>query len=217
MQDIRLRAGAAALLSLAAFSGMYGALAVFAWWLVFSRPRLVLKKARIVFPAIALVAFFGMVLELTGGGGFSYCVRMTVIILIGAWVYSGYRQGEFIGLWTWLLGRKTGFELGMIAEMGMQSLELMVSDLSRIRQAQELKGIRWGPGSLLPASGILLHGALRRAEETAELMAVRGYRHGGSWCPVFGTPARDIVAGIAAVCVGIIVFVPVSEFFILYH
>jgi len=217
MQDIRLRAGAAALLTLTAFSGSAGALAVFTWWLVFSRPRLVLKKARIVFPAIVLVAFFGMVLQLTGGGGFSYCVRMTVIILIGAWVYSGYRQGEFIGLGTWLLGRKTGFELGMIAEMGMQSLELMVSDLSRIRQAQELKGIRWGPGSLVPASGILLHGALRRAEETAELMAVRGYHHGGSYCPEFGTPARDIVAGMAAVCVGIIVFVPVSEFFILYH
>lgn len=217
MQDIRLRAGAAAILSLAAFSGIAGALAAFTWWLVFSRPLLVLKKVRIVVPAIVLVAFFGMVLELTGGGGFSYCLRMTVIILVGAWVYSGYRQGEFIGLWTWLLGRKTGFELGMIAEMGMQSLELMVADFPRIRQAQELKGIRWGPKSLVPAAGILVHGALRRADETAELMAVRGYHHGGSYCPVFRTPAPDIIAGMAAVCVGIIVFIPVSEFFILYH
>jgi len=217
MQDIRLRAGAAALLSLAAFTSITGAMLVFIWWLFFSRPVLVLKKMRMVIPAIILIAFFGLVLEFTGGGGFSYCLRMTVIILIGAWVYTGYRQGEFLKLGSWLLGNKTGFDLGMVAEMGMQSLELMVSDFSRIRKAQELKGIRWGFSSLVPAGSILIHGALRRADETAELMAVRGYTRGGSCCPVFETPVRDIIAGIAALCMGIIAFVPVSEFFILYH
>ena len=217
MQDIRLRAGAAALLSLAAFTSVTGAVLVFIWWLFFSRPVLVLKKMRMVIPAIILIAFFGLVLEFTGGGGFSYCLRMTVIILIGAWVYTGYRQGEFLKLGTWLFGKKTGFDLGMVAEMGMQSLELMVSDFSRIRQAQELKGIRWGFSSLVPAGSILIHGALRRADETAELMAVRGYTRGGSCCPVFETPVKDIIAGIAALCMGIIAFVPVSEFFILYH
>jgi energy-coupling factor transport system permease protein len=217
MQDIRLRAGAAALLSLAAFTSITGAAVVFVWWLVFSRPLQVLQKMRMVIPAILLIAFFGLVLELTGGSGISYCLRMTVIILIGAWVYTGYRQGEFLRLGTWLLGKKTGFDLGMIAEMGMQSLELMVSDFSRIRQAQELKGTRWGLRSLVPAGSILIHGALRRADETAELMAIRGYCHGGSYCPKFETPLRDIIAGIAALCMGIITFIPVSEFFILYH
>jgi len=217
MQDIRLRAGAAALLSLAAFTSVTGAVLVFIWWLFFSRPVLVLKKMRMVIPAIILIAFFGLVLEFTGGGGFSYCLRMTVIILIGAWVYTGYRQGEFLKLGTWLFGKKTGFDLGMVAEMGMQSLELMVSDFSRIRQAQELKGTRWGFSSLVPAGSILIHGAIRRADETAELMAVRGYTRGGSCCPVFETPVKDIIAGIAALCMGIIAFVPVSEFFILYH
>jgi hypothetical protein len=28
---------------------------------------------------------------------------------------------------------------------------------------------------------------------------------------------NDIIAGIAALCMGIITFIPVSEFFILYH
>ena len=217
MQDIRLRAGTAALLSLAAFTSIWGAAVVFIWWLIFSRPLKVLRKMRRVIPAIILIAFFGFVLELTGGGGISYCLRMTVIILIGAWVYTGYQQGEFLRLWVWLLGKKTGFDLGMIAEIGMQSLELMLSDFSRIRQAQELKGTIWGLRSLVPSGSILAHGALRRADETAELMAVRGYTHGGSYCPEFETPMKDIIAGIAALCMGIIAFIPVSEFFILYH
>jgi energy-coupling factor transporter transmembrane protein EcfT len=217
MQDIRLRAGAAALLSLAAFSSITGAVIVFIWWLAFSHPLRVIRKMRMVIPAMILILFFGTVLEFTGGGGVSYCLRMTVIILIAAWVYTAYRQGEFLRLWTWLLGKKTGFDLGMIAEMAMQSLEMMASDFSRIRQAQELKGTRWGIGSLVPACSILIHNALRRADETSELMAVRGYTCGGSYCPAFETNKKDILAGIAALCMGIIAFIPVSEFFILYH
>jgi energy-coupling factor transport system permease protein len=217
MQDIRLRAGTAAFLSLAAFSGITGAAVVFVWWLVFCRPLLVLKKVRLLVPALVLIVFFSAVLELTGGEGISYCVRMTVILLIGAWVYTGYRQGEFLSLGTWLLGERAGFDLGMIAEMGMQSLDLMVSDLLRIRQAQRLKGVPRGIRSLVPTGSILLRGALRRADDTAELMAVRGYHHGGSWCPEFHTSPKDIIAALAALCMGIIAFVPVSEFFILYH
>jgi hypothetical protein len=217
MQDIRLRVGAAALLSLVAFISITGAAMVFLWWLAFSRPLQVLKKMRIVTPAIILVIFFGFILELMGGQGLSYCLRMTVIILVGAWVYTTYHQGEFLMLGTWLLGKKTGFDLGIIAEMGMQSLDLMVSDFSRIRQAQELKGVHWGIQSLVPTGSILIYSALRRADETAELMAIRGYVRGGSYCPLFETPVKDIIAGIAALCMAIIAIIPVSEFFILYH
>ena len=189
----------------------------FIWWLFFSHPLKVLGKVRMLIPAIILIAFFGTVLELIGGGGISYCLRMTVIVLIGAWVYTAYRQGEFLSGWTWLLGEKTGFDLGMITELGMQSLELMISDFSRIRQAQELKGTGWGTRSLVSTGSILIHGALRRADDTAELMAARGYTNGGSYCPKFETSKRDIIAAIAALCMGIITFLPVSEFFILYH
>ena len=49
MQDIRLRAGAAALLSLAAFTSITGAAVVFIWWLFFSRPLQVLQKMRMVY------------------------------------------------------------------------------------------------------------------------------------------------------------------------
>ncbi|OPX65463.1 energy-coupling factor transporter transmembrane component T [Methanoregula sp. PtaB.Bin085] len=217
MQDIRLRTGAAALLSFVAFTTLTGALLVFIWWLVFSHPLQVLKKIRGAVPAIILVAFFGLVLELTGGGGFSYTARMAVIILVGAWLYAEYRQGEFLGLGTWLGGKKAGFDCGMVAEMAIQSLDLMAADLTRIRHAQELKGGHWGVRSLVPAGSILIRGTLRRADETAELMAVRGYQRGGSCCPLFTTTRRDIIAGIAAVCITVIAFLPVSEFFILYH
>jgi energy-coupling factor transporter transmembrane protein EcfT len=217
MQDIRMQTATAALLSLAAFASITGAAIVFIWWLAFSHPVKVMKKMHMVIPAIILIAFFSLILELTGGGGFSYGLRMTVIILIGAWMYTNYRQGEFLKLGTWLLGKKNGFDLGMIAEMGMQSLDLMVSDFTRIRLAQELKGTPWGFRSLVPVGSILIHGTLRRAADTAELMAIRGYNNGGSYCPEFTTSGKDIVAGIAALCMGIIVFVPVSEFFILYH
>lgn len=218
MEDIRLRAGTAALLSLAAFASLTGAAVVFLWWLAFSRPLQVLRRRRMIGPAILLIAFFGLVLELTGGGGISYSLRMIVVVLIGAWVYTGFRQGEFLKLGTWMLGKKTGFDLGMIAELGMQSLDLMLADFRRIRQAQELKGSRWGLRSLVPAGSILIQGALRHADETADLMAVRGYTRGGMYCPAFEISRGDFAAAFAAVCmVFIITFVPVGEFFILYH
>jgi len=217
MQDIRLRTGCAFLLSLAAFASVPGAIAVSVWWIIFARPWRHLRSLRMLIPAVMLVAFFGIVLEFTGGGGVSYGVRMFAIILIGAWIYNEYRPGEFLHLGTWLLGNTTGFDLGMIAETGMQSLDLMVSDLGRIRQAYVIKTGRMGFRNFVPAGRILIHGALRRADETAELMAVRGFRGGGSGCPVFVTPVSDIIAAVAAVCMGIIAVVPVSEFFILYH
>jgi energy-coupling factor transport system permease protein len=217
MQDIRLRMGAAALLSVAAFSGIIGAAVVFIWWLAFSHPLQVLRKMRMVYPAIILILFFGLVLELTGGGGMSYCLRMIVIILIGAWVFAMYRNGDFLNLAVWLFGKRTGFDLGITAEMGVQSLDLIRSDFSRIRLALGLKGAGSGISILVPAGSILIHGALVRAGETAELMAIRGYTQGGSYCPAFKTSGRDILGGLLALCMGIITVLPVSEFFILYH
>jgi hypothetical protein len=217
MQDIRIRTGTAALLSLAAFSSITGAGVVFLWWLVFCHPFWMIKKIRLIIPVILLIAFFGIILDLSGGGGLSYSLRMMVVVLIGIWLYTEYRTGDFLHLGTWLLGKKTGFELGMTGEMGMQAIDLISADLDRICKAQELKKVHWGIGSLVPTGMILLHGALQRAEESAELLAVRGYVYGGTFCPVFKTPIKDKLAGFAALCMGIIAFIPFSEFFILYH
>ena len=217
MQDVRIRTGAAALLSFAAFTGITGAGVVFLWWLLFAHPLQLVKKMRVILPVILLILFFGIVLELSGGGGTSYCLRMVVVVLIGTWLYAEYRTGDFLHLGTWLFGEKTGFELGMTAEMGMQAVSLLAADLDRVKKAQELKGLHWGIQSLVPAGMILVRDTLRKADESAELLAVRGYVHGGTFSPVFITRKRDLVAGLAALCMGVIALMPVSEFFILYH
>lgn len=154
---------------------------------------------------------------MTTGGGLSYFIRMSVIILIGIWMYSEYRPGDFLELCGWLLGNRAGFGLGIVAEMGMQGLDLLVSDAGRIRMAMGLKNLRWGVRTLLPAGFIMIQGAIARADEVAELLAVRGYRSRGTVCPEFRTGTWDYIAGIAMIFVLIAGFVPVSEFFILYR
>ena len=217
MQDPRIRIAAAAVLSLAAFMSLHGAAAVFLWWLVFT-PRLQLaKRIRLVFSLILMIAFFSFALELSGGGGLSYFTRMTVIILIGMWLFSEQKSGEFLSIGVWLFGDRAGFELGIVAEMGMQSLVSVTADLDRIRMAEKIKGMQWEVRSLVPAGLVLVHGALTRAEDTAELLAVRGYQHGGTLCPKFLTRPLDIVAGTFAICIFIFSLIPVSEFFILYQ
>jgi hypothetical protein len=217
MQDPRIRIAAAAILSLAAFLSLQGAAAVFLWWLVFT-PRLQLaKRIRLVFSLILMTAFFSLVLGLSGGNGLSYFVRMTVIIFIGMWIFSEQKSGEFLAIGVWLFGNRAGFDLGMLAEMGMQSLVSVTADLDRIRMAEKIKGLHWGVRSLIPAGLVLVRGALTRAEDTAELLAVRGYQYGGTLCPKFFTRATDVVAGISAICILLFAVIPVSEFFILYR
>jgi energy-coupling factor transport system permease protein len=164
-----------------------------------------------------MIAFFSLVLEIFGGNGLSYFWRMTVIILIGMWVFGEQKSGEFLNIGVWLFGTRTGFDLGMVAEMGIQSLSSVTADFDRIRIAEQIKGRQWGVRSLVPAGLVLVHGALGRAEDTAELMAVRGYRSGGTLTPDFKTRTFDVVAGLCALGVFIFALIPVSEFFILYR
>ena len=217
MQDPRIRIVAAAVLSLAAFMSLHGAAAVFLWWMVFT-PRLQLaKRIRLVLSLIFMIAFFSLVLQLSGGEGLSYFTRMTVIVLIGIWIFSEQKSGEFLAMGVWLFGDRAGFELGMVAEMGMQSLVSFTADLDRIRMAEKIKGMQWEVRSIVPAGMVLVHGALVRAEDTAELLAVRGYQYGGTMCPTFFTRPLDLVAGMVALGILIFALIPVSEFFILYR
>jgi hypothetical protein len=217
MQDARIRIAAAAGLSLAAFMSLHGAAAVFLWWLVFTPCLQLAKRIRLIFYLILMIAFFSLVVELSGGGGLSYFTKMTVIVLIGMWLFSEQKSGEFLSIGVWLFGDRAGFELGMVAEMGMQSLLSVAADLERIRMAEKIKGMQWEVRSLVPAGLVLVHGALVRAEDTAELLAVRGYQYGGTLCPTFFTRRMDLIAGMFAVCMLMFALIPVSEFFILYR
>lgn len=215
MQDPRIRIAAAAILSVSAFISLHGAAFTFLWWMAFTPRVHLLNRIRLVFSLLLTIAFFSVVLEFFHGDGLSYFIRMTAIILIGMWLYSEQKPGEFLRICTWLFGDRAGFELGLVAEMGMQSLSLIASDLERIQIAVKIKGLRWGFRSLIPSGIILLHGALDRAKNSAELLAIRGYRSGGTLCPIFLTKPKDIVAGAGAVCIAFLAMMPVSEFFIL--
>ena len=217
MQDPRIRIAAAAILSVSAFISLHGAVLAFLWWLVFTPHVHLAKKIRLVVPLLLVTAFFSLVLEIFSGNGLSYFIRMTVIILIGMWLYGEQKPGEFLTTSVWLLGDRTGFDLGLVAEMGMQSLSFIIADVGRIRVAEKIKGLRWGVRSLIPGSVILVHGALARAEDSAELLAIRGYRSGGTVCPEFQKGPRDPAAGFFAVCILLFALIPVSEFFILYR
>ncbi len=217
MQDIRLRVATALVLTLAAFFSLEGAALAFLWWIICSGRVSTIMKTRMILPVAGMLAFFSAILTLTGGDGVSYFLRMMVIVLIGSWIYAEQKSGEFLHLGVWLLGNRIGFELGMLADMAMQTLHLMVRDFDTIRVAQALKGTGTAKKTLVSAGLILVTGALSRAEHTAELMAVRGYRCGGSLIPRFLTTGGDVVRCMAALCILIITIIPVSEFFILYR
>ena len=217
MQDPRIRVAAAAVLSISAFVSLHGAAFACIWWLVFTPGIHLLKKIRLVVPVLLMTGFFSIVLELSGGNGLSYFIRMSVIILIGMWLYEEQKPGEFLRTSVWLFGDRGGFDLGLVSEMGLQSLSRIAADLRRIRLAGKIKGMRWGARSLIPAGIILVHGTLARAGDSAELLAVRGYRSGGTVCPQFKTKTMDLVAGFFAVCILLFALIPVSEFFILYR
>jgi energy-coupling factor transport system permease protein len=217
MQDVRMRIGSATLLTLVAFLSVPGAAGVFVWWLVFT-PRLQeIKRIRMVTGMLILVAVAALFISVAGGDGLSYLVRMITLVLIGVWLYSEQETGEFLHLGVWLLGNRAGFEMGMIAEMGMQMAESLAVDLDRIHMAMMIKGQKLGVKTLVPAGLVLVRDALVRASDTAELMAVRGFYYGGSFCPKFTHRSCDLVSGMAALAVGFLAFVPVSEFLILYR
>ena len=217
MQDPRLRVAAAAILTVSAFISLHGAAFAFIWWLVFTPGIHLLKKMRLVVPFLVMTGFFSIVLGLSGGNGLSYFIRMSMIILIGMWLYEEQKPGEFLRTSVWLFGNRAGFDLGLVSEMGLQSLSLAAADLRQIRWAGKIKGMKWGAHSLIPAGMILIHGTLLRAGDLAELLAVRGYRSGGTVCPQFKTKTMDLVAGFFAVCIVLFAMIPVSEFFILYR
>lgn len=215
MIDVRLRIGSATLLSVVAFSSITGAAAAFVWWLAFTGNFRLVWQNRLVVPSVILIGFYSFVLEVTSGGGLSYFIRMMVVILIAVWLLSLQQRGEFLHLGCWLFGRRAGFELGMIAEMALQNLDALMIDFDCIRDAERLKGTRSGIRSIMPAGRVLVHRTFLRAEDTTELLAVRGYTCGGTLVPSFTTTPRDLLVCSCAVIAAGVALLPVSAFFIL--
>lgn len=215
MQDPRLRLLSVAVLSLAAFASTVGAAAALIWWLLFTPRTKSLPRPGVLLPLVAIVAATALVSAWGGGAGLSYFFRMTVILLLAAWAYAGTEDGEVLTVAVWALGNRVGFEVGLIAEMGIGGLSVIRREVEQVRVAMALKGIRPGLRTIVPLAVTLIVMEIRRADETARLLVVRGYTTGGKICPRFRTDPLDVPAGMAAIIPAILSALPLSDVFIL--
>jgi len=192
MRDARLRILATILLSAGSFISVYGAMAAFLWWLFFT-PRLkTIRQPRMLAGVIIMIAITAVVSELTGGLGLFYLLRMIPILLIAAWAFGDRQENELLHVSVWLMGKKTGFDIGLMAEMGLQSLQLINRDIVKIKQAMAIKGLKPSFRTIIPLGTNLLINQLRRTEETAKLLTIRGFVSGGEIDSIFITERRDI-------------------------
>jgi energy-coupling factor transport system permease protein len=198
MQDPRLRLLATISLSGAAAASLPGAVIAIAWWLVWT-PRRSIALGRGFLIAFLFVAVTAGIVGITGGSGISYLVRFTAVLLVAAWACAAYRPGELLDIGVWLFGTGVGFDLGLTGEMAMRSLFLSADDLRRIVAAQRFKGRSWNWRTFGPGLAVLVHLALRRADEQAEILALRGYRGGGTCVPHFSRGRWDLFAAAWAV------------------
>ncbi len=215
MGDIRFRVCAAAVLSFSAFFSISSAIAALFWWIIFTPRFSKVPDKKIIWGTAVLICAFSLVLQVLYGTGPSYGIRMGAIFLIAIWIWSEQQPGEYLSFCSWLFGNRRGFDLGLIAELGMQAFSQLFDDYSRIKTAWAIKGKYPGIQQVPAACLILTRNALMRAEDTTELLAVRGFRNGGTLCPSFPTRTKDIVESLAAVIIGSVMFLPVGEFFIL--
>ncbi|PKL56398.1 MAG: hypothetical protein CVV35_05070 [Methanomicrobiales archaeon HGW-Methanomicrobiales-6] len=215
MQDPRLRLFAAAVLSLAAFASTAGAVAALVWWLLVTPRTKVLPRPGVFLPLIAMIAVTAALSAWGGGAGLSYFIRMTVILLLAAWVYAGTEEGEMLAVAVWALGDRVGFEIGLIAEMGLTGLAVIRQDIEHVRVAMTLKGIRPGVRSIVPLAANLIVTEIRRSDEIARLLVVRGYTIGGRICPLFRTEPGDVLASIMALIPVLLSTLPLRDVFIL--
>ncbi len=217
MQDPRLRLFATIILSVAAFVSVAAAVAALVWWLIFTPRTKVLPRPGIFLGLVVMIAITALVSEWGGGPGISYLIRMVVILLLAAWAYAETREGEVLAVAVWALGDRVGFEVGLIAEMGITGIAVIRQDIEQVRVALALKGIRVGFRSIVPITILLIITEIRRADDLARLLMVRGYTLGGRICPVFETDLRDVLAALSAMIPGILCCLPVRDVFILLH
>ncbi len=206
MRDPRLRIFSTILLSAGAFISPAGAVAALLWWLLFT-PRLkAVPHPRMLSGVVLMITATAIVSELTGGLGLLYLLRMVPILLIAAWAFSDRQESELLDVSVWMMGKRIGFDIGLMAEMGLQGLRLINQDIVQVRQAMEIKGMRPSVRNLVPMAANIVINQLRRTEETAKLLTVRGYSSGGEIEPHFVTERRDIMLASLALAVPLLSF-----------
>jgi energy-coupling factor transport system permease protein len=99
--------------------------------------------------------------------------------------------------------------------MGLTSLAVLRQEIEQMRVAMALKGIRPGARSIVPLAVTLIVTQIRRSDEIARLLVVRGYAIGGRICPRFSADPRDIPAFLTAIIPGVLSCLPLRDVFIL--
>lgn len=196
--DGRLRLLSVILLSLGAFLSVGGAILALMWWVVASWRRWEIPDRHLIVILGMLILLPALVTEFFTGGGLSYGIRMSAILFISFWVYTDYRGGEMLDLFVWAGSEGKGFDIGLAAEMVMQGIYLAGTDLQQIRRAYSIKGLKIGVKTFIPAAISLLLIHIRRSDETAQLLALRGFHGGGTYAPSFPGRKRDIVLALIA-------------------
>lgn len=209
MSDVRIRLAAVVILSLIAFTGLSGTILAALWWIVFCARETFATVSWKLFVSVAVLAagFPGFILSLTGGGGLLYAAKIFVILLFAFWLGAAQKPGEFLCLGVWALGRKTGFDLGLAADLSMQFLSGIEDDLAHMKTALRIKGQKLSAATMPPLAAGLLLLSLARAKNVGSLLARRGYHAGGTYLPEFSPDRCDLLRlGSAGVCAAVTVF-----------
>lgn len=206
MSDIRLRLLTLVLLSVLSFVNLFGAAAVFLWWLVFGAKATFGNNSwKVVVPVSIFVGLFpSVVLYFTGGDVF-YGAKIFVLVLLAFWFSASLRPDELMSFFVWLFGQRIGFDAGMAAEFSVQAIGEIRDDFSRMRSALGIKGQTFSV-SVVPslAAGLLIL-SLRRAGVQSALLARRGYCSGGTFVPVFSPGVYDfLMLGTAVFLYGVL-------------
>ena len=192
IRDGRLRLFAVVCLSLGAFLSLGGAILTLVWWSIALWRRWTIPDKKILITLGMLILLPALVTELLSGGGLSYGIRMGVILFISYWAYTEFRGGEMFDLFVSAFSDQRGFDIGLTAEMTMQSIRLARLDIRQIQKAYAIKEISIGWKTFIPAVITLLLLHINRSEETATLLALRGFRGGGTYDPVFHAGQKDV-------------------------
>jgi len=200
------------LLSCAAFACMESALASMLWILVFSERKFRVPSIPAFLGLFIMISIISVVSWNADSGGLSYFVRMVALIFIAVWAYSEIKPGEILDTLVWLLGEKTGFELGLTAEMAMTEIRRIPDDFRMARTATGFKGKKMKAWDYVPVLGNILIITLRRAEEHGKVLAGRGYICGGTHGYKFNTAKKDTFGLFFAFAASFIVFTPFVKY-----
>ncbi|HJJ43041.1 MAG TPA: hypothetical protein O0X66_02970 [Methanocorpusculum sp.] len=208
MSDIRFRLLTLVLLSVLSFANLFGAAAVFGWWLIFGAKTTFDKNSwKVVVPASIIIGLFpSVVLCLTGGDVF-YGAKIFVLVLLAFWFSASLLAGELMSFFVWAFGQGSGFDLGMAAEFSVQALYEIRDDFSHMRSALKIKGQKFSLFKIPSLAAGLLILSLRRSNVQSSLLARRGYFSGGTYVSLFSLGKVDILMLCAAVVLYLVLLV----------